>query len=193
MCGRYYVDESALKEIQKLPGDLDWTRQEKYAGDICPSQEALVIRERAGCLSAEKMIWGFPGFEKGRLLINARAESASERRTFRDCIRHRRCIIPEGGFYEWDKEKTKYSFERQDGAMMFLAGCYNLYEDGHRFVILTTAANPSMEPVHDRMPLILEPGEVKRWLLDDRGAEQILHNTPTLLDVSTEYEQLRLF
>ena len=52
---------------------------------------------------------------------------------------------------------------------MFLAGCYNLYEDGHRFVILTTAANPSMEPVHDRMPLILEPGEVKRWLLDDRG------------------------
>ena len=172
MCGRYYVDESALKEIQKLPGDLDWTRQEKYAGDICPSQEA---------------------FEKGRLLINARAESASERRTFRDCIRHRRCIIPAGGFYEWDKGKTKYSFERKDGSVMFLAGCYNLYEDGHRFVILTTAANPSMEPVHDRMPLILEPGEVKRWLLDDRGAEQILHNTPALLNVSTEYEQLRLF
>lgn len=193
MCGRYYVDETALREIRKLPGDLDLTRREKYAGDICPSQEALVIRERAGRLAAEKMIWGFPGFEKGRLLINARAESASERRTFRDCIRHRRCIIPAGGFYEWDKGKTKYSFERKDGAVMFLAGCYNLYEDGHRFVILTTAANSSMEPVHDRMPLILEPGEVKRWLLDDRVAEQILHNTPALLNVSTEYEQLRLF
>ena len=193
MCGRYYVDESALREIQKLPGDLDWTRQEKYAGDVCPSQEALVIREQVGCLAVEKMIWGFPGFEKGRLLINARSESAFERRTFRDSFRHRRCIITAGGFYEWDKEKTKYSFERKDGPVMFLAGCYNLYEDGHRFVILTTAANPSMEPVHDRMPLILEPGELKRWLLDDRAAEQILHNTAALLNVSTVYEQLRLF
>ena len=54
MCGRYYVDESALREIQKLPGDLDWTRQEKYAGDVCPSQEALVIREQVGCLAVEK-------------------------------------------------------------------------------------------------------------------------------------------
>ena len=193
MCGRYYVDDETAREIEKLVRDLDRKLQIERTGDVFPSQKATIIKGQEHHLATEQMRWGFPGFENGKLLINARAESATERKTFRDSVRHRRCIIPAGGFYEWDKEKTKYSFERQDGAMMFLAGCYNLYEDGHRFVILTTAANPSMEPVHDRMPLILEPGEVKRWLLDDRGAEQILHNTPTLLDVSTEYEQLRLF
>ena len=139
------------------------------------------------------MKWGFLGFEKGKLLINARAESALERKTFRDSLQHRRCIIPAKGFYEWDKSKEKFSYERKDAPVLFMAGCYNRYQGEERFVILTTEANPSVAPVHHRMPLILDPEELENWVLDDKATEYILHKTPVLLRSSTEYEQMRLF
>ena len=67
------------------------------------------------------------------------------------------------------------------------------YEDGAHFVILTTGANASVKPVHDRMPLILEQGEVAPWILNDRQAEGILHKVPCLLGRKSDYEQLCLF
>ena len=73
-----------------------------------------------------------------------------------------------------------------------MAGCYNQY-DQDRFVILTTDANPSVSPVHERMPLILEPDELESWVLDDRATEFILHKTPVMLKSSTEYKQMSLF
>ena len=76
---------------------------------------------------------------------------------------------------------------------MFMAGFYGRYEDGDRFVILTTAANASMKPVHDRMPLLLERDEAAGWVLDDGKTEAILHKVPCLLERRTEYEQLTLF
>ena len=74
-----------------------------------------------------------------------------------------------------------------------MAGFCRRYEDGEHFVILTTAANASMEPVHDRMPLILEEREIASWILDDEKAEDILHKTPCLLERRMDYEQLTLF
>ena len=74
-----------------------------------------------------------------------------------------------------------------------MAGCYNRYQGEERFVILTTEANPSVAPVHHRMPLILDPEELENWVLDDKATEYILHKTPVLLRSSTEYEQMRLF
>ena len=141
----------------------------------------------------ECMAWGFPRFDGKGLLINARAESALERKTFRDSIQHRRCIIPAKGFYEWDKSKEKFSYERKDAPVLFMAGCYNRYQGEERFVILTTEANPSVAPVHHRMPLILDPEELENWVLDDKATKYILHKTPVLLRSSTEYEQMRLF
>lgn len=67
------------------------------------------------------------------------------------------------------------------------------YEDGTCFVILTTRANASMEPVHDRMPLILEENEIAPWILNEERARDILHKTPCLLERRSEYEQLSLF
>ena len=193
MCGRYYVDDETAREIEKLVRDLDRKLQIEHTGDVFPSQNATIIKGQTNHLAAEQMKWGFPGFEKGKLLINARAESALERKTFRDSIQHRRCIIPAKGFYEWDKSKEKFSYERKDAPVLFMAGCYNRYQGGERFVILTTGANPSVAPVHHRMPLILEQGELEDWVLDDRATEYILHKTPVLLRSSTEYEQMRLF
>lgn len=193
MCGRYYVDDETAREIEKLVRDLDRKLQIERTGDVFPAQNATIIKGQEHHLAAEQMRWGFPGFEKGKLLINARAESALERPTFRESVQDRRCIIPARGFYEWNKSKEKFTFERKETPVLFMAGCYNRYEGQERFVILTTDANSSVAPVHNRMPLILEPEEVEDWVLDDRATEYLLHKTPGLLKAHAEYEQMRLF
>lgn len=193
MCGRYYVDDETAREIEKLVRELDRKLQIERTGDIRPSQRVAVIRGENKHLMADCMAWGFPRFDGKGLLINARAESATERKTFRDSVQHRRCIIPAKGFYEWDKSKEKFSYERYDAPLLFMAGCYNKYQDQERFVILTTEANPSVSPVHDRMPLILEPEELEDWVLDDEATEYLLHKTPVLLKAHAEYEQMSLF
>ena len=193
MCGRYYVDDETAREIEKLVRDLDRRLKMERTGDVFPSQNAMILKGEGNHLAAEQMRWGFPGFEKGKLLINARAETALERPTFRESVQHRRCIIPARGFYEWNKGKEKFIFERKETPVLFMAGCYNWYEDQERFVILTTDANPSVAPVHNRMPLILEAEELKNWMFDDQATESLLHKTPVLLEQRAEYEQMRLF
>ena len=220
MCGRYYVDDETAREIRRLVLKLDQRFQGKLdrksdqnmgqeaaqkmdAGSlqgpaaasaaVCPSQKAMVIMGRERHLEAEQMVWGFPRFDGRGLLINARAETAAERRTFRESVLHRRCVIPAKGFWEWNKSKEKFSFERQDSQVMFMAGCYDCFDGQDRFVILTTEANPSVKPVHDRMPLILEQSELEDWVTDDSAAEYFLHKTPVLLEREAEYEQMSLF
>ena len=193
MCGRYYVDDETAREIEKLVRDLDRRLKMERTGDVFPSQNAIILKGEGNHLAAEQMRWGFPGFEKGKLLINARAETALERPTFRESVQDRRCIIPARGFYEWNKSKEKFTFERKETPVLFMAGCYNWYEGQERFVILTTDANSSVAPVHNRMPLILEPEELKDWVLDDQATESLLHKTPVLLEQRAEYEQMRLF
>ena len=193
MCGRYYVDDETAREIEKLVRDLDRKLKMERTGDVFPSQNAMILKGEGNHLAAEQMRWGFPGFEKGKLLINARAETALERPTFRESVQDRRCIIPARGFYEWNKSKEKFTFERKETPVLFMAGCYNRYEGQERFVILTTDANSSVAPVHNRMPLILEPEELKDWVLDEQVAESLLHKTPVLLEQRAEYEQMRLF
>ena len=193
MCGRYYVDDETAREIEKLVRDLDRKLQIERTGDVFPSQNAMILKGEENHLAAEQMKWGFPGFEKGKLLINARAETALERPTFRESVQDRRCIIPARGFYEWNKSKEKFTFERKETPVLFMAGCYNRYEGQERFVILTTDANSSVAPVHNRMPLILEQEELKDWVLDDGAIEYLLHKTPVLLKPHAEYEQMRLF
>ena len=193
MCGRYYVDDETAREIEKLVRDLDRRLKMERTGDVFPSQNAMILKGEGNHLAAEQMRWGFPGFEKGKLLINARAETALERPTFRESVQDRRCIIPARGFYEWNKSKEKFTFERKETPVLFMAGCYNRYEGQERFVILTTDANSSVAPVHNRMPLILEPEELKDWVLDEQVAESLLHKTPVLLEQRAEYEQMRLF
>ena len=193
MCGRYYVDDETAREIEKLVRDLDRKLKMERTGDVFPSQNAMILKGEGNHLAAEQMKWGFPGFEKGKLLINARAETALERPTFRESVQDRRCIIPARGFYEWNKSKEKFTFERKETPVLFMAGCYNRYEGQERFVILTTDANSSVAPVHNRMPLILEQEELKDWVLDDGAIEYLLHKTPVLLKPHAEYEQMRLF
>lgn len=193
MCGRYYIDDETAGEIEKLVKDLDRKSGWTVPGDVRPSEEAMVVKERQHRPEAGRMYWGFPGYDGKGLLINARSEEILEKKTFRDCMLHRRCIIPARGFYEWNRQKEKFTFEREDHKPLYLAGCFDFCKDRECFVILTTQANPSVLPVHDRMPLILEQQEIENWLCDAKEAETLLHKTPVLLKRRTDYEQLRLF
>ena len=191
MCGRYYADDDTIREIARLVGEIDKTGTE--AGDILPSRQAAVITGLGHPLAAARMAWGFPKFDGKGLVINARAESALEKRSFRESVLHRRCVIPARGFYEWNKEKEKFTFERPDRDVLFMAGCFCPFDGQDRFVILTTAAKPSVSPVHSRMPLILERDELTAWVRDDTAAARLLEKAPVMLTRKTEYEQLRLF
>ncbi|HIS32079.1 MAG TPA: SOS response-associated peptidase [Candidatus Limivivens intestinipullorum] len=191
MCGRYYADDDTIREIARLVGEIDKTGTE--AGDILPSRQAAVITGLGHPLAAARMAWGFLKFDGKGLVINARAESALEKRSFRESVLHRRCVIPARGFYEWNKEKEKFTFERPDRDVLFMAGCFCPFDGQDRFVILTTAANPSVSPVHSRMPLILERDELTAWVRDDTAAARLLEKAPVMLTRKTEYEQLRLF
>ena len=189
MCGRYYVDEDTAKEIQKVIRDLD-RKLALEAGDVHPSEQAVVLTGKCPRLTADRMKWGFPQHDRKGLLINARAESALERITFRDSVRHRRCIIPAAHFYEWNKAKEKAIFCREDSPVLYMAGIWNHFENGDRFVILTTQANASVAPIHERMPLILEKSELENWVYEDGYAEYLLRKTPVLLKREQEYEQM---
>lgn len=192
MCGRYYIDDNTAREIERLVRHLDRELTTDGKRDIFPSSQAPVITGHQNEFSAELYTWGFPGFDKQKLIINARSETVLEKRTFRSSVLTQRCAVPAAGFYEWNTEKEKYTFQRPDGSVCYLAGFYKEFEDAVRFVILTTEANSSMQAVHHRMPLILNEEELDTWIFDDSQTEVILHKVPELLDKKTEYEQQTL-
>jgi len=200
MCGRYYVDDDTAKEIERIIR----MAEEKAAsitnepillasGDIRPTDKApiLMADDRTLCCRMQK--WGLPSFDGKQVLFNARSESALTKPTFRDAMVNRRIVVPAAGFYEWNSRKEKSTFYRKNHPAIFMAGLYNPYEEGGRFVILTTAANPSMEPVHDRMPLLLDEEEILPWMLNLHAAKEILLKVPYLLERGTEFEQMSLF
>ncbi len=196
MCGRYYVDDETVREIKRLVRRAD---EETRLGadapaavrDIHPSELAQVITIDGGELCCRWQRWGFPGLDKNKLVFNARSESALEKGMFRESVEHRRAVIPAAGFYEWNKNKEKSTFYRKDQPV-FMAGFYDHFQDGDRFVILTTAANASMKTVHDRMPLILERDELWKWLYENALVGDFLRKIPARLERWTEFEQLSL-
>ncbi len=203
MCGCYYISDEITAEIERLVWQADEKLHEPTASalnqigsaQIHPGDEAPILLAGDGGIACAWRRWGFPlpqGQKKG-LVFNARCESAAEKPFFSQGLRHRRAVIPAAAFYEWDRTKTKYTFRKEDQKALFMAGCCRYYGDGEHFVILTTGANSSMEPVHDRMPLLLEGDEVASWILDGRKTEEILRKVPFLLERSAEYEQMRFF
>lgn len=193
MCGRFYVDEDTVREVEKVIRSVDIRMQKMQAGDIYPSQPAGVLTGKSAVPRLEQMNWGFLQYQKKGLLINARAETVLERKMFRDSVLHRRCAIPAKHFYEWDAAKNKVTFFREDRPVLFMAGFYNMMQDQLRFIILTTKANAAMRPVHGRMPLILEDGELYGWMYEDTSMEALLYKTPPMLGRMQEYEQQSLF
>ncbi len=198
MCGRFYIDDDVAREIEKTIRKIDEQLGKVCrSGDVHPTDMAAVIAADKNELVATPKRWGFPGFGVQKVIINARAESVLEKKTFRESVLKRRVIIPATGFYEWNLQKEKVTFtpmdrEEEKKPILYMAGFYNRFEAGDRFVILTTAANESMKDVHDRMPLILEPDEVEEWLREEGKLGAFLHKIPKQLEKRQEYEQQTL-
>ena len=195
MCGRYYTDDTTAREVEKAVGRLDG-KLDMTCGDVLPFQGAAVLRNQRGRLTADVMTWGFPGIDKGKLLINARAETAAEKPLFRDSVASRRCVIPSTGFWEWDAAKQKFFFTLPGETALYMAGLWTQRDGFPCYTILTTAANASMRQVHDRMPVVLTHSTLRPWLEDPSAAADILHAVPPELNAAPSdlsNAQLRLW
>jgi len=214
MCGRFYIDDETAREIQKLVRTTEDKIQRAIAEvglnlpkDVHPGEFAPVLNRGidGSALCCEWQKWGFQGWKsdgtkeqrtpgkRGTLIFNARCETVRERPMFREHMLRHRIIVPASGFYEWNRQKEKFTFTGKDRKVLFLAGIYRPTEQGKSFVILTTGANVSMQDVHDRMPLILEEEEIEDWLYRSDQAEKLLQKVPCELAGKTEYRQMGLF
>ena len=161
--------------------------------DVRPTEEAPILARFGEKMILKNVRWGLPGFQKGQVIFNARCETALDKGMFREGVLHGRIVIPAVSFYEWNRLKEKNIFSRPDGKILYMAGFCKGEGSAERFTILTTAANESMLPVHDRMPLILEESEIEPWLYREDWTESILRKVPKPLSREAEYEQLSLF
>lgn len=181
MCGRYLFDPMTgeLDEYWQIIADVA-KKQEKYkeqeiaTGEVFPSNNVLTL----GANKNNEVVpgvtkWGFEGFKKGQLFINARSESVEEKKTFSNHFRERRIVFPMNGFYEWDSDKKKFLFSG-DNEVIYVAGFYRMHENVAESIIMTTKPNATVSPIHDRMPLIVDKKDIEKWVLDLNFAREYL-------------------
>jgi len=165
MCGRYTLtcpDPDAL--MRGLPFDeFSETRIElRPRYNIAPGQQNPVVYLGDGGPVLADAQWGFER-RGGGITINARSESAKRTAMFREAFTEGRCLVPADGFFEWRKEgrtNQPYLFRREQGEVFVMAG---LRREG-RYVVLTRNAEGSVSDIHDRMPVLLAPDDVRPWL-----------------------------
>jgi putative SOS response-associated peptidase YedK len=196
MCGRY-VSKANRKDVEQefdLALGPEQHLQVRY--NIAPTQIIPVILESKGQRIIEQLRWGLiPGWAKdetiGAKLINGRAETLAEKPSFKNAFRSRRCIIPASGFYEWQKAtspKQPFYFYLKDKPVFGFAGLYDewLHRETGELIetctIITTEANELLEPVHERMPVILPRELYDEWLdeneRDTRKLQSLLRPYP---------------
>ena len=188
MCARYTISDGLYEKLERYYGEYPDGILRK-TGDIRPTEEAPVIMARDGKPGYEVMHWGFPGFNGKGILINARAETVEEKKTFQHGIRFNRCVIPASGFYEWDAAKDKVMFSRETDELLLFAGFFDRFDENRRFIIITTEANESVRGVHDRMPLLVSYERLEEWLLTDQFRKMLTETMPPL-EAYREYDQL---
>jgi putative SOS response-associated peptidase YedK len=166
MCGRYALHSNP--DVVALQFGLDQPPQFKASYNICPGTDILVVTSKG----ARQHRWGLiPHWAKdpaiGNKLANARGESIAERPAFRDAFRQWRCLVPASGFYEWQTiagQKHPWYLRPRHAALFGLAGITSLWNGVHSVSLITTAPNSLMQPIHDRMPVIVAPEDYAQWL-----------------------------
>jgi putative SOS response-associated peptidase YedK len=199
VCGRYVQVSSPTLLAEQFDVDeiaIDEAPEANY--NVAPRTEVLTILQRPSAEPEaesparrvlEQMRWGLvPSWaddpKVGDRLINARAESVAEKPAFKTAFLKRRCILPADGFYEWQavpgrKQKQPMFVHRRDGEPLAFAGLWEVWRDHDQpespwllsCAIVTTRANATMAPVHDRMPVILPENAWDTWL-DRRVADR---------------------
>jgi putative SOS response-associated peptidase YedK len=181
MCGRYALDENPAKlaEHFNLSGEISITP----SWNIAPSTKICSITaDESGSRHLSLMKWGLiPSWIKettGNKPTNARGETVATNPMFRSAFKSHRCIIPASGFYEWktvNGVKQPFYISLKSSEPMAFAGLWETWHDNHTCCIITTSANSLMQPIHDRMPVILSRDQWQTWLSrQERHAETVL-------------------
>ncbi|WP_197453981.1 SOS response-associated peptidase [Caulifigura coniformis] len=174
MCARYNLRISP----QKLAEIFGVVRSVEYQPrfNIAPTQTVVAIREQNGERVATNMRWGLvPSWSKdpkaGKPLIVARAETVATTNAFRSAFKHRRCLIPATGFYEWEhrgKEKLPYNIHLPGDEPFAFAGIWETWNGGNQplesCAHITTEPNSDMAWLKDRMSVILHRDDWPAWL-----------------------------
>ncbi len=180
MCGRYVV----AYDPQTLVSGFSVTRVTPFPRrwNVAPQSEVPVVFDtREGERVAELMRWGLvPHWAKdaaiGHKLGNARADGLFDKPSFRQAARRRRCLLPASGFYEWQATATgkqPWYISARDGSLLAMAGVFEAWRASETAdwllscCIVTTEPNTLMAKIHDRMPVLLAPGQWGRWLSRD--------------------------
>ncbi|MBS0640763.1 MAG: SOS response-associated peptidase [Acetobacteraceae bacterium] len=184
MCGRYavFLPAEAIAALFRATGPWpNWPA----TWNMAPTRDAPVVRRHpeTGERRLDLLRWGLvPHWAKDpkavRMSINARSETLSSTPMFRDAWgRGRRCLVPADLFYEWQvtpEGKLPHAIARADGQPIVFAGLWEGWRgaDGtiiRSFVIITTEANEALRPLHERMPVVLEPEDWPLWLGEQAG------------------------
>ena len=168
MCGRYnFSKESSSQLVQAVLERLHDRQIEVKTGEVNPGDVAAVIASNRKLEpQAFGMKWGY-SLPDGKLIFNARSETAAEKAIFADGMRQRRCLIPADCYYEWQKTgqgKQKYELAPEGANGFFLAGIYRIEQGRPVFSILTKDPVESIAFIHNRMPVILPNESMRDWL-----------------------------
>jgi putative SOS response-associated peptidase YedK len=178
MCGRYALH--ANPEVVALQFALGGAPDFEPSYNICPSSEILVVREdRDARRVAARFRWGLvPHWAKdpaiGNKLANARGDTVADKPAFRDAFRMRRCLVPASGFYEWHSargRKSPWYVRPLDAPLFGLAGIAAFWKGLYSVSLITTEPNEVMQPIHERMPVIVPPERYNQWL--DRRQQDV--------------------
>lgn len=183
MCGRYGLvgDKQAIAEAFHAQWESNEPHDLPPSYNIAPQsfQPLVSLNEETGKRVLAVMRWGLVPFwsKDGSAAfntINARAETVATSSAFREPFRRRRCLVPAGWFYEWQRlnEKTKQPFAigLRDGSLFAFAGLWDSWTDKatgqtlETYTVITTEPNELMEPIHNRMPVILHRQDYERWM-----------------------------
>ncbi len=200
MCGRFAVTTDPAVLAERIHA-VDETGGFEPNYNVAPTTDvAAVVAEAGADRRIRRMRWGLlPAWLKAgpdgepqtrSSLINARAETAATSPAFRASARHRRCLVPMDGYYEWKRpaepggRKTPYYFHRDDGAQLLVAGLWSVWRADRAApgrlscTLITTDATAGFAAIHDRMPLLLAEADWDRWLDPGRTAPADLLGGP---------------
>jgi len=177
MCGRYMI--TSAREAMKRVFDVPTLFELAPRYNVAPTQEVPVVRLQEGERELAMLRWGLiPSWAKdpeiGNRMINARGETVAEKPSFRSAFRRRRCLVVADGFYEWQKRphgpKQPYYITVGNGGPFGFAGLWERWSDPiedylvESCTIVTIIANDRLEPIHNRMPVIIDPSDFDAWL-----------------------------
>ena len=202
MCGLYSFRKSA-EETRAL---FNYIEQQDFPprAYVAPGGPIAIVRMEEGARHFALVRWGFvPSWAKemppGKPLINARGETVADKPTFRNAMRRRRCLIPADGFYEWQGDvpgrKQPWFIHRPDGGLFAFAGLWEhwMAPDGSELetaAIITTTPNAEVAPIHDRSPVVIDPGDYDIWLSGE--ADQAMRLVRPSPDGYWELEKTRI-